>query len=52
MLDIVRPFYHHPVRLCTLNFCKYYVFGKQCRVSFKISSQANEGVFDYVHTDI
>ena len=40
------------VRSCKLDFCKYCVFGKQCRVSFKTASHSSEGVLDYVHADV
>ena len=37
---------------CMLDFCKYCVMGKQCRMRFKIATHKTEGILDYVHSDI
>ena len=42
----------HGVRSCKLEFCKYCVKGKQCRVTFKTAKHDTEGVIDYIHADV
>ena len=37
---------------CKLDFYKYCVMGKQCRIQFKTATHKTEGILDYVHTDI
>ena len=39
---------------CKLEFCKYCVMGKQCKVSFKVPSKENgsKGLLDYIHSDV
>jgi hypothetical protein len=40
------------VKSCKLGCCKYYVFGKQRRVSFKVASHTSKGVHNYVHSNV
>ena len=40
------------VRSCKLEFCKYCLMGKQCRVTFKTAKHDTEGVIDYIHADV
>ncbi|XP_020270598.1 LOW QUALITY PROTEIN: AP-1 complex subunit mu-2-like [Asparagus officinalis] len=37
---------------CKLDFCKYCVLGKQCKVSFKLAKKENrtKGILDYIHS--
>ena len=37
---------------CKLDFYKYCVMGKQCRMRFKTAMHKTEGILDYVHSDI
>ena len=39
---------------CKLEFCKYCVMEKQCKVSFKVPSKENgsKGLLDYIHSDV
>jgi hypothetical protein len=39
------------VKSCKLGFYKYYLYGKQRRVSFKVASHTSKGVPDYVHSN-
>ena len=40
------------VKSCKLDFCKYCVMGKQCRMRFKTAMHKTEGILDYIHSDI
>ena len=40
------------IRSCKLDFCKYCVVGKLCRVRFKTATHNTKGKLDYVHSDI
>jgi hypothetical protein len=40
------------VKSCKLGFCKYCLYGKHQRVSFKVASHTSKGVLDYVHSDV
>ena len=40
------------LKTCSLNFCKYCVFGKQTKVQFKNASHTTKQILDYVHTDV
>ena len=40
------------VKTCKVDFCKYCVYGKQYRVSFKTGSHTSKGVLDYIHSDV
>ena len=40
------------VKSCKLDFYKYCVTGKQCRMRFKTAMHKTEGILDYVHSDI
>ena len=37
---------------CKLDFCKYCVMGKKCRMRFKTVMHKIEGILDLVHFDI
>jgi hypothetical protein len=40
------------VKSCKLSFCKYCVYGKQQRVSFKVASHTSKSILDYVNSDV
>ena len=40
------------IKTCKLEFFKYYVFGKQKKVQFKIATHKIERILDYVHTHV
>jgi transposase InsO family protein len=40
------------IKWCKLDFCKYCIMGKQCRVRFKTATHKTKGILDYVHSDI
>jgi transposase InsO family protein len=40
------------IKSCKLDFCKYCIMGKQCRVRFKTVTHKTKGILDYVHSDI
>ena len=40
------------VKSCKLDFCKYYLLGKQCKVQFETSTHNTKGILDYFHSDI
>ncbi|XP_051151848.1 uncharacterized protein LOC127265875 [Andrographis paniculata] len=35
-----------------LEFCEHYIFGKQKKVGFSITSHRTHGVLDYIHSDL
>ena len=35
-----------------LDFCEYYIFGKQCRVKFTIAVDRTNSTLDYIHSDL
>uniref|UniRef100_A0A2N9FN54 Integrase catalytic domain-containing protein n=1 Tax=Fagus sylvatica TaxID=28930 RepID=A0A2N9FN54_FAGSY len=40
------------IKSCKLDFCKYCIVGKQCKVRFKTATHKTKGILDYVHSDI
>lgn len=42
----------HGVKTCKLEFCKYCLYGKQRRVSFKTGVHTSKSILDYVHSDV
>jgi hypothetical protein len=38
------------LKFLNLNFCKYCVFGKQCRQKFKAGRHTSKGILDYIHS--
>ncbi|KAK3021368.1 hypothetical protein RJ639_046001 [Escallonia herrerae] len=52
MLELHKRKLLQGVKSCKLDFCKFCVFGKQKRVSFKAASHTSEGVLDYIHSDV
>lgn len=40
------------VKTCSLEFCKFCVYDKQRRVSFKPGAHTSKNVLDYVHSDV
>ncbi|KAK3040178.1 hypothetical protein RJ639_028428 [Escallonia herrerae] len=52
MLELHKRKLLQGVKSCKLDFCKFCVFGKQKRVSFKAASHTSKGVLDYVHSDV
>ncbi|KAE8735061.1 hypothetical protein F3Y22_tig00000477pilonHSYRG00233 [Hibiscus syriacus] len=52
MVELHKRNLLHGVKSCNLNFCKYYVLGKQTKVHFKTVKHTTEGILDYVHSDV
>ena len=52
MLELHKRNLLKGVNTCKLDFCKYYVYRKQHRVSFKISPYTSKGVLDYIHSNV
>ena len=52
MLELHKKNLLKGVKTCKLDFCKYYVHGKQFRVSFKIDSHTSKGVLEYIHSNV
>ena len=52
MLELHKRNLLKGVKTCKLDFCKYCVYGKQHRDSFKTSSHTSKGVLDYVHSHV
>ena len=52
MLELHKRNLLKGVKTCKLDFYKYYVYGKQHRVSFKTGSHTSKGVLDYIHLDV
>ena len=52
MLELQKRNLLKGVKTCKLDFCKYCVYGKQPRVSFKIGSYTSKGVLDYVRSHV
>ena len=42
------------LKSCKLDLCKYFVLGKQCKVSFNLINKENraKGILDYIHSDV
>jgi hypothetical protein len=41
---------HPSLKFLNLNFCKYCVFGKQCRQKIKIGRNIRKGILVYIHS--
>jgi hypothetical protein len=52
MFELHKRNFLKGVKSCKLGFCKYCLYGKQQRVSFKVASHTSKGVPDYVHSDV
>ena len=52
MLELYKRNLLKGVKTCKLDFCKYCMYGKQHRVSFKTGSHTSKGVLDYIHSDV
>jgi hypothetical protein len=52
MLELHKKNLLKGVKTCKLDFCKFYVMGKQNRVQFKTATHKTEGILDYVHSDV
>ena len=52
MLELYKRNLLKGVKTCKLDFCKYYVYGKQHKVSFKIGSHTSKGVLNYIHSNV
>uniref|UniRef100_A0A2N9HMT1 Retroviral polymerase SH3-like domain-containing protein n=1 Tax=Fagus sylvatica TaxID=28930 RepID=A0A2N9HMT1_FAGSY len=52
MLELHKRNLLKGVKTCKLGFCKYCVYEKQPRISFKIGSHTSKGVLDYVHSHV
>ena len=40
------------IKTCKLEFCKYFVFGKQNKVQFKTATRKTKEILYYVHIDV
>ena len=40
------------LKFLNLNFCKYCLFGKQCRQKFKTGRHVRKSILDYIHSDV
>jgi hypothetical protein len=52
MLELHKRNLLKSVKTCKLDFCKFFVLGKQNRVQFKMVTHKTEGILDYVHSDV
>ena len=52
MLELHKRNLLKGVKTCKLDFCKYCVYGKQHRFSFKTGSPTSKGVLDYIYSDV
>ena len=52
MLELHKRNLLKGVKTCKLDFCKYCVYGKQHKVSFKTGSHTSKGILDYIHSDV
>ena len=52
MLELHKRNLLKGVKTCKLDFCKYCVYGKQHRFSFKTGSHTSKGVLDYIYSDV
>ena len=52
MLELHKRNLLKGMKTCKLDFCKFCVYGKQPRVSFKTGSYTSQGVLDYVHSHV
>jgi hypothetical protein len=52
MLDLYKRNLLNGVKTCKLDFCKFYVLGKQNWVQFKTATHKTEGILDYIHSDV
>ena len=52
MLELHKRNLLKGVKTCKLDFCKYCVYRKHHRVSFKTGSHTSKGVPNYIHSDV
>jgi hypothetical protein len=52
MLELHKRNLLNGVKMCKLDFCKFYILGKQNRVQFKTATHKTEGILDYVHSNV
>lgn len=52
MIELHKEGLLQEVKSCKLDFCKYFVYGKQHKVSSKTISHTKKDVLDYVHVNI
>jgi transposase InsO family protein len=52
MLELHKKNLLKGVKTYKLDFCKFYVLGKQNRVQFKTATHKTENTLDYVHYDV
>jgi hypothetical protein len=52
MLEFHRRNLLKGIKTCKLEFCMFYVLGKQSRVQFKSATRKAEGVLYYIHSDV
>lgn len=51
MMHIHKKHVLKGVKSCDVGFCRFWVYGKQKRISFKAGSHT-KGVLNYVHSDV
>ena len=52
MLELHKRNLLKGMKTCKLDFCKYCVYGKLHKVSFKTGSHTSKGILDYIHSDV
>lgn len=52
MLELHKRKLLKGVKSCKLDFCKFCVLGKQCKVQFRPAVNKTKGILDYVHSDV
>jgi hypothetical protein len=52
MLELHKRNLLKGIKSCKLDFCKFCVLGKQCKVQFRTATHRTKGILDYVHSDV
>ena len=52
MIELHKRKLFKSIKICKLELCKYYFFGKQNKVEFKTATHRTKAILDYVHIDI
>ncbi|KAL9270861.1 Retrovirus-related Pol polyprotein from transposon TNT 1-94-like protein [Drosera capensis] len=52
MLELHKRNLLKGVKSCKLDFCKFCVLGKQCKVQFRGATSNTKGILDYIHSDV
>jgi len=40
------------IKYCKFDLCKFYIMGRQCRVTFSTSQHKTKGLLDLIHTNV